>query len=101
MSHKVNDLLNQKEEFSRRTADMDQLKSEIARLRHYEADNKKLMDQKRDDDFRISQLRDKTNDLERINMTLKKQTSENDTMIAQFTEEIRKLDLQTERRQRD
>lgn len=72
---------------------MDRLEQELDRAKQYETDNKKLRDQKREDDFQISLLTDKMKDTETCNEDLRLKLQDQDAMINKFSEEVRNLDV--------
>jgi len=52
-------------------------------------------------EHRIATLNDKISDMDRVNMSLKDQVSENDSMMARFADEIRQMDVEVDRRRRE
>jgi len=90
-----------KETYFSRACQLDELKVEMDRLRHVEADNGKLRDQLRDMEHRNASLNDKLIDIERANASLTDQCRENDLMMAKFAEEIRQMDCEVDRKRRE
>ena len=62
----------QKDEYYRKSCDLENLKIELERLRHVEGDNGKLRDTMRDMEGRISNLNDKLIEMERANHNQKR-----------------------------
>lgn len=90
-----------KETYFSRACQLDELKVEMDRLRHVEADNGKFRDQLRESEHRIASLNDKLSDVERANVSLTDQCRENDLMMAKFAEEIRQMDCEVDRKRRE
>ncbi len=90
-----------KETYFSRACQLDELKVEMDRLRHVEADNGKLRDQLRDMEHRIASLNDKLSDMERANTSLIEQCKDNDQMMAKFADDIRQMDVEVDRKRRE
>ena len=80
---------NAKEEYYRRSCDLENAKIELDRLRHVDSDNNKLRDQMKDMDSRLATLNEKLIDMERQNHNQKQQISDNDIMMTRFADDIR------------
>ena len=67
----LKDVSTAKEEYYKRSCELDTLKVEMDRLRHYEADCTKLREQMRDMEHRQLINADKLTDMERMNESLR------------------------------
>ena len=90
-----------KDEYYRRSMDLENCKIELERLRHVERDNAKLRDSMKEMDGRMTTLNDKLMDVERTNQAQKTQIHENDIMMTRFADDIRHLDVQVDQKQRE
>jgi hypothetical protein len=56
---------------------------------------------RRDYEIKVTNLNDRNVDLERTIMGLKKEQTENDQLMQRFAEEVRAMDIEIDRKQRD
>lgn len=70
-------------------------------MRMFESDNNMLRENRRDNEIKIQNLNDRNFDLEKTIVGLKDQLAENDQLMQRFAEEIRQMDIEIDRKQRE
>lgn len=77
------------------------LRIQMDRLGQVEIVNRKMKEQKREDDFQIQNLTDKLRDATHQNELLNTRCEDNEKLMGKFSEEIRQLEVLIDRKGRE
>jgi len=95
------ELRAKRDDLAIKMTDFDKYRIEAERLKQVELDNRSLRDWRRDHEAKVATLTDRNVDLERTILGLRNQIAENDALMTKFAEELRQMDVEIDRKQRD